>query len=327
MLQSQPIKDIVSSVLIGCIILFISPLISSCVSNQSSKEQAEKSLDSLNIPLDSLDVGPASGNNKSIPASELGNSSSFPKSQKIIHSDLPDFSSFKNTLTKKKAFFNFLKPFVQNENNRILSKRRFIEEQYKMFLQNDSLSSSNQKELIRLGERYRCTHLSISNDSLYLELLLKVDAIPIELALTQAALESSWGTSYFARIANNLFGRWCFTPGCGIVPRARKAGDTHEVAKYKSVSESVQSYMHLLNSHPFFEELRKQRASGKSSDNLTYAVNLAKGLTAYSARKNAYVHEVQNMIHANRKLFENKSIVSDSTLELSTKPISLRRFN
>ncbi|HKJ91279.1 MAG TPA: glucosaminidase domain-containing protein, partial [Oceanipulchritudo sp.] len=45
------------------------------------------------------------------------------------------------------------------------------------------------------------------------DLRRRVDVIPPSLALAQAALESGWGTSRFAREGNNLFGIWCYTPG------------------------------------------------------------------------------------------------------------------
>jgi Bax protein len=38
----------------------------------------------------------------------------------------------------------------------------------------------------------------------------RMDVIPPSLALAQAAVESGWGTSRFAREGNALFGQWTF---------------------------------------------------------------------------------------------------------------------
>ncbi|MDZ7825939.1 MAG: glucosaminidase domain-containing protein [Gammaproteobacteria bacterium] len=56
--------------------------------------------------------------------------------------------------------------------------------------------------------------------------LRRADEIPPSLVLAQAAAESAWGTSRFARMANNLFGQPRFTEGCGrwsgsAAPRGR----------------------------------------------------------------------------------------------------------
>ena len=39
-------------------------------------------------------------------------------------------------------------------------------------------------------------------------LLIKVDTIPVSLALAQAVIESGWGTSRFAYEGNALFGQY-----------------------------------------------------------------------------------------------------------------------
>ena len=58
------------------------------------------------------------------------------------------------------------------------------------------------------------------------ELLIKVDKVPVSLALAQAAIESGWGTSRFAQEGNALFGQWTYD-GEGIKPAGSDAGDTH----------------------------------------------------------------------------------------------------
>lgn len=154
---------------------------------------------------------------------------------------------------------------------------------------------------------YRCRNTDLSNAKTYDELLIRVDIIPQELALVQAALESSWGSSYFAKAANNLFGQWCFKPGCGVVPRARRKGETHEVAKFKTLQLGIKSYMIFLNSHPAFSLLRKERASKRGHGKKPEALSMANGLKDYSARGDAYISEVKSMIRTNKEFLIGSS--------------------
>mgnify|MGYP002064425563 CR=1 FL=1 len=96
--------------------------------------------------------------------------------------------------------------------------------------------------------------------ALLAELRRRVDTVPIRLALAQAAKESGWGTSRFARKGNNFFGQWCYDEGCGLVPRARGEGRSHEVRAFDSPGDSVASYLRNINTHHGYRELRHARA-------------------------------------------------------------------
>ncbi len=238
------------------------------------------------------------------------------KSGKFTSLILPNFSVYKNTNEKKKAFFNFLKPFITDENKRIVKQRLFIEEQFKLLHAKESHSKESVLNLESFIRDYRCNSSDLEKEETYNELLERVDIIPHELALVQAALESSWGSSYFALLGNNLFGLWCFKPGCGLVPRARKAGETHQVAKFKNLSLNVQAYMLFLNSHPLFRDLRDSRAKSRANGQTPSSFEMAKGLKAYSARGNKYIGEVQSMIKTN-KIFLNDIGKTDKAFGLS----------
>ncbi len=216
---------------------------------------------------------------------------------------------------KKIAFFSFIMPLVQNENKSILNQRQFIKKQYQQFKLKDTLNTENRALLNKYIKDYRSINTDISQAKTFDELLIRVDIIPQELALVQAALESSWGSSYFARSANNLFGQWCFKPGCGVIPRARKQGETHEVAKFKTLQLSVKSYMLFLNSHPAFSLLRKERASNRIQVENPNALLMAKGLKNYSARGDVYISEVKSMIRTNREFIQSR-LKKDKALSL-----------
>ena len=202
----------------------------------------------------------------------------------------PDFEQITVIKERKQAFFQFLEPLVREANSELLQQRdKIIALQKK-----DSLSDKDKAWLAEQYDRYRVK--DENPDSL----LLAVDTIPPSLALAQAAIESAWGTSRFALEANNFYGQWCFTTGCGLVPNQRPAGSTHEVRKFYSASQSVASYIHNLNSHPTYATLRQLRASARQNGNADFSgCSLAQGLERYSERGLDYVNSVRQLIRTN----------------------------
>lgn len=212
---------------------------------------------------------------------------------------IPNFTQYKIVQEKKKAFFDFIRPMVQEENEILRNEYKHIQDLSEHILAGAKISSPDQEWLKAMAEYYRVAPFNINEEGLQ-ALLKKVDIIPESLFLAQAANESAWGTSRFARTANNIFGQWCFTEGCGIVPNRRKAGETYEVQKFKSVNDAVHTYMHHLNSHPFYEKLRESRLTARENNLAPSGYDMAIGLEKYSARGLAYVKEVRSMIRYNK---------------------------
>jgi Bax protein len=149
------------------------------------------------------------------------------------------------------------------------------------------------------------------------QLKTKVNFIPAALILAQAANESAWGTSRFAREGNNFFGQWCFSKGCGIVPNSRNSGANHEVASFDSPLGSVKSYIRNLNSHPTYALLRTLRQQSIDDGQRVSGELLAQGLIGYSERGEEYVKEIQSMIRYNKL-----SRFDASTIEASSEPLA-----
>ncbi|MEA3404751.1 MAG: glucosaminidase domain-containing protein [Pseudomonadota bacterium] len=211
-------------------------------------------------------------------------------------SSLPDFNQYKDVKQKKTAFFKYLLPYVTQANAKIIKQRHYIES-----LDFRNLSQTDLANVKKFVKRYRLKYTEITPQT-QLTLLKKIDIIPASLALAQAANETSWGTSRFARLGNNFFGQWCFTEGCGIVPLRRPATDKHEVKKFNSPLESVHSYMLTLNSHPAFKPLRDARRMGRLQNQPINGLLLVDGLEHYSARKMEYVRSIASMIRTNKLL-------------------------
>ena len=128
---------------------------------------------------------------------------------------------------------------------------------------------------------------------------LRVDIIPASLVLAQAANESAWGTSRFTLEGNNIFGQWCYEEGCGIVPRRRAAGATHEVRRFETIEEAVAAYFVNINTNPVYQYLRELRAQMRVQQLELNPLVLAFGLGRYSERGGNYIDEVQSIIIQN----------------------------
>lgn len=132
------------------------------------------------------------------------------------------------------------------------------------------------------------------------ELLRRVDVVPPSLALAQAALESGWGRSRFARQGNALFGQWSWTRGSGLEPAAREPGASHEVRSFASLLQSVTAYMHTLNTHPAYAEFRARRGRLRAAGGALIGPLLAATLGRYSIERDVYVAKLDLVIRANR---------------------------
>ncbi|MEH6449255.1 MAG: glucosaminidase domain-containing protein [Oleispira sp.] len=197
---------------------------------------------------------------------------------------------------KKSNFFAFLQPLIIKANADVLIQR----EQLLDIQANISALDSDQVEnLAALLKTYR-VGAKLSLEQQVQALIIKVNTIPAALVLAQAANESAWGTSRFAREGNNFFGQWCFSKGCGIVPNSRNSGADHEVASYDNPFDSVKSYIRNLNSHPTYALLRTLRQQALDNDEAVSGEVLAQGLIGYSERGEEYVKEIQSMIRYNK---------------------------
>ena len=215
----------------------------------------------------------------------------------------PDFSQMVSVKLKKEAFLEYLKPYIDEANDQVLQVRANLERI------SDGISSDyayeidpKDKQYIEtLAAIYRCPKNIKEHKELAADLLKRVDVVPVSLALAQAANETAWGTSRFAVDGNNYFGIWCFSKGCGIVPRKRNGGEVHEVAKFDTPAESAAYYIKQLNSHNNYQLLRELRSQARESGAAVISGNIiADGLESYSAIGMEYVASIRSIIRVNK---------------------------
>jgi Bax protein len=199
-----------------------------------------------------------------------------------------------NTLsqTSQEVFIHTIAKAAQSGNAESLKIRTWLAQRYVYF----RLSPQDQAVVLDLADEYWVNVDDKSFKQVVGELLIKIDEVPPSLVVAQAINESGWGRSRFAREANNLFGMWCYTPGCGLVPERRRANDKHEVKRYASIQDSVDEYLRNINRNKAYIELRELRARQRQRMQLLSGGYLAQGLSEYSSIGAEYVNRIRNII-------------------------------
>jgi Bax protein len=195
--------------------------------------------------------------------------------------DLPEIA------VKKQVFLRVMLPLVLVINEEIADDRRRLEAMAA------NREGHDESWLAGLAERYGVAPAPAPR--LLPALLRRIDMVPPSLALAQAAEESGWGTSRFVREANNLFGH--VGGDDGLVPEGDVAGP--RMASFASLHEAVRAYVHNLNTHAAYENLRRARAAARARGAFPDGHSLAGTLIAYSERGHAYVDTIRTIIRAN----------------------------
>lgn len=211
----------------------------------------------------------------------------------------PDFSTITDVKEKKRTFFEYMQSLVRSENERIVNLRSHVNKLKKKHLAGEGLTTTELAWLTQMQQTYKVLDAK-STDEVFTWLDRRVAPVPESLALAQAAVESAWGTSRFAKQGNNYFGQWCFSPGCGIVPQSRSQGLTHEVAKFASPRHAVAAYMRNINSHQAFTSVRDIRHKLINNQKPVTGVALAAGLEKYSEEGQSYIKKIKSMIVKNK---------------------------
>jgi len=215
-----------------------------------------------------------------------------------VDRSMPDFREFDRVAEKKEAFFGYLLPLVEEINQGISADRERLEGLRDQLAAGSSPGFLDSRWINDLAVAYRFESPEPDSLAFLNELLRRVDAIPPSLVLAQAAHESAWGTSRFARQGNNFFGQRDYRGG-GMVPRRRAAGAKWTVATYDHPRASIEAYVHNLNTHDRYRRLRRIRREVRRRDDPLLGSALAPGLLAYSEQGSRYIRLIQSMIRSN----------------------------
>ena len=213
---------------------------------------------------------------------------------RLFVSPLPDdLASVRPAAARKKLFVQAILPQVLLVNELVLASRKRLLA-LKDGIEAGSLGRRDREWLDEIKNRYR-----VEGDD-FAELISRVDAVPVALALAQAAIESGWGTSRFAREGNALFGQWTWARRGGLVPEKRDQGAKHSIRAFRQIADSVFAYVRNLNSHSAYARFRRVRAAIRRSGGRLDSITLSTKLDRYSQRGDAYVADIRGIIERNR---------------------------
>ena len=211
---------------------------------------------------------------------------------KLKYMPLPNFKKYPAGKERKEIFFKYFFYLVESRNQEILKMRKKV---IRWKRDKNSITKEDKKTVLYLAKKYEIEDFKIEDNSSWNRLLARLDIVPASLALAQGAKESQWGTSRFARYGYNYYGQRCFSQGCGIVPKKR-GNRKFEVKTFSSPRESVKSYIHNINTHFAYENLRKIRSSQRAKGRHIKGLVLVSNLEKYSERGSDYIKELKSFI-------------------------------
>ena len=194
-----------------------------------------------------------------------------------------------NSKKRKEFFIQIVLPLIIEENNNIKLDRKTL-----FTIINKSNNSNSEKQW--LENKYKQYGVKSGDLS---SLKIRMDEIPVSLAIAQAAKETGWGTSRFALEGNALFGQWTWS-GEGLKPKEAKEGEKHKVMKFNILQASVRAYQRNINTHSTYKDFRKARAKLRDNNKPLDSIELSKHLNKYAETGNQYVEVLQKIIKQNK---------------------------
>jgi Bax protein len=193
-----------------------------------------------------------------------------------------------NTKKRKDLFIQIILPLIIDENNSIKLDRM------KLFsiLNKNKNTKAEQEWLSVKFKQYGVENKNLST------LKVRMDEVPVSMAIAQAAKETGWGTSRFAQEGNALFGQWTWS-GEGIKPADAEDDSTHKVMRFKVLQASVKAYQRNLNTHSSYKDFRSARAELRDEGKKLDSMILSEYLDKYAETGKEYVKILQKIIRQN----------------------------
>ena len=211
------------------------------------------------------------------------------KVKPIYLTKLPkDIKTLGDTKKKRELFIKIVLPLILSENSKITEDRKKL---FKILGKNFN-TVGERVWLKRRFKEYKIDDRDLS------KLKMRMDIIPVSIALAQAANESGWGTSRFALEGNALFGQWTWSKK-GISPKNKDPDQNHKVLQFQVLKASVKAYKNNLNTHNAYKEFREVRAQLRQENKQIIGLDLIKYLKAYAAIGEKYVLIIEDIIEKN----------------------------
>tara|TARA_B100001250_G_scaffold155273_1_gene133441 strand:+ start:1411 stop:2490 length:1080 start_codon:yes stop_codon:yes gene_type:complete len=218
-----------------------------------------------------------------------------------------EIKMIENTKKRKELFIQIILPLILQENNNIkLDRARLF----------GIINKSNNTDVEKkwLDKKYKQYGIPSRDLSI---LKIRMDEIPVSLALAQSAKETGWGTSRFAQEGNALFGEWTWS-GEGLKPNESEKDEGHKVRKFNILQASVRAYQRNLNTHSSYRDFRLARALLRDSGKPLDSIVLSEHLDEYAETGNQYVDVLKKIITQNNLRDFDDAKLLPSSIELES---------
>jgi Bax protein len=213
-----------------------------------------------------------------------------------------EIKMIENTTERKEFFIQIILPLILEENNNIKLDRKTLF---------NIINKSNNTKLEKKWLEKKYKQYGVVSKDLSL-LKIRMDEIPVSLAIAQAAKETGWGTSRFAQEGNALFGQWTWS-GEGLKPKEADETKGHKVMKFNVLQASVRAYQRNLNTHRSYKNFRLARAELRDRGAQLDSIILSKFLNTYAETGDKYVDVLQKIIKQNNlKDFDDSKLLPSS---------------
>jgi Bax protein len=213
-----------------------------------------------------------------------------------------EIKMIENTTERKEFFIQIILPLILEENNNIRLDRKTLF---------SIINKSNNTKLEKKWLEKKYKQYGVVSKDLSL-LKIRMDEVPVSLAIAQAAKETGWGTSRFAQEGNALFGQWTWS-GEGLKPKEADETKGHKVMKFNVLQASVRAYQRNLNTHRSYQNFRLARAELRDRGVPLDSIILSKFLNNYAETGDKYVDVLQKIIKQNNlKDFDDSKLLPSS---------------
>ena len=199
-----------------------------------------------------------------------------------------EIKQIESSKKRKNLFIQIILPLILEENSLILIDRKRL---FSILNKN----KNSKKEINWLNKKFK--QYGVLNKDIP-TLKVRMDIVPVSLAIAQAAKETGWGTSRFALEGNALFGQWTWS-GDGIKPAGAESDTKHKVMKFKVLKASVRAYQRNLNTHSSYKNFRQLRAQLRDDSEKLDSFLLADQLDNYAETGKEYTKILKQIISQN----------------------------
>ena len=218
-----------------------------------------------------------------------------------------EIKMIESTTQRKDFFIQIVLPLILKENSKIkIDRKRLFS-----IINKSNNTVLEKKWLEKKYKQYGVPSRDLST------LKIRMDEVPVSLALAQAAKETGWGTSRFAQEGNALFGQWTWS-GEGLKPKDADKSEGHKVMKFNVLQASVRAYQRNLNTHSTYKDFRQERAKLRDKGEPLDSMILSKFLNKYAETGDKYVEVLQKIIKQNNLQDFDDAKLLPSSIELES---------